>query len=69
MHDHHPDTGRPAGAAEPANLTTTRQPVPNEGDQPTASHSMRLMSLLRADGRDRDRASPWRIRGSLDPAV
>jgi hypothetical protein len=45
MHDHHPDTGRPAGAAEPANSTATPRPAPNEGEQPGASHSMGLMVL------------------------
>ena len=45
MHDHHPDTGRPAGAAEPANSTATPRPAPNEGGRPTASHSMQLMVL------------------------
>jgi hypothetical protein len=36
MHDHR---------TEPANLTATPQLAPNEGGQPTASHSMWLMAL------------------------
>lgn len=45
MHDHHPNTDRPAGAAESANSTASPRPAPNEGEQPMASHSMGLMVL------------------------